>query len=194
MLLPIAFISRKSFTYSSGGRGRTSFPIISLRIYGSIFKAQAAACDFRCSFSFSERRTKTAVVLSIKNHLISLPTGGVLGALPLTSGRFDSKMTCLLIQMLTHLPRPPSALYFPPGKPPLHSAFILAGTVFQASAQTLLCCNWCSFLITSSFINFCIKKACHMGRLICVCLFAFFVCSAGILYVVVIIIGDFSTH
>ena len=84
-------------------------PIISLRIYGSIFKAQAAACDFRCSFSFSERRTKTAVVLSIKNHLISLPTGGVLGALPLTSGRFDSKMPCLLIQMLTHLfpyPRP----------------------------------------------------------------------------------------
>ena len=47
-----------------------------------------------------------------------MPEGGVLGALPLTSGLLYRQMPCLLIQMLTHLPRPPSAFGFPLGKLP----------------------------------------------------------------------------
>ena len=77
MLFLIAFISRSSFTYSSCGRGRISFPIISLRIYGSIFKAQAAAFVFSrlCSCSVSRTDILILSIVKITSILLAMRRG-----------------------------------------------------------------------------------------------------------------------
>ena len=77
MLFPIAFISRSSLTYSSGGRGRIILPIISLRIYGSIFKAQAAAFVFSLLCSCSVSRTDILIlsIVKITSFLLAVRRG-----------------------------------------------------------------------------------------------------------------------